>query len=83
VEINLREGGKLEGCTPAPNAADAWLLESGQAVYRMGRDALRFGPGAAPHRYIQVRGAEAKLPGPSVYLTGLTPFDHTIAFEAL
>jgi hypothetical protein len=83
VEINLREGGQLEGCTPLPRLADAWLLESGQAVYRVGNDGIRFGPGAAPHRYVQVRGAEAKLPGPSVYLTGFTPFDHTLRFEAV
>ncbi|MCX6636342.1 MAG: hypothetical protein NT090_14875, partial [Acidobacteria bacterium] len=63
--------------------ADAWLLEAGLAVYRVGDHAIRFGPGAASHRYVQVRGAESKLPGPSVYLTGLTPFDHTIRFEAL
>ena len=83
VEINLREGGQLEGCAPVPKVADAWLLEAGQAVYRVGNHAIRFGPGAAAHRYVQVCGAESKLPGPSVYLTGLTPFDHTIRFEAL
>ncbi len=31
--------------------------------------------------YTQVRGAEGKLPGPSVYLCGYAPFDHTIDFE--
>ena len=28
-----------------------------------------------------MRGAEPKLPGPSVYITGYTPFDHTLRFE--
>ena len=41
---------------------------------------LRFGPGLAPHLLTQLRGAEAKLPGTSVYLTGYTPFDRTISF---
>jgi hypothetical protein len=81
VEINLREGGTLEGCSPLAAAPDTWLLESGSAVYRAGRDAIRFGPGAAATRYVAVRGAEQKLAGPSVYLTGYTPFDHTLAFE--
>jgi len=81
VEINLREGGTLEGCSPAPQVADGWILERGQATYRLGGNTIRFGPGAAPHRYTQVRGAEPKLPGPSVYITGFTPFDHTLSFD--
>jgi hypothetical protein len=28
-----------------------------------------------------VRGASPKLAGPSVYLCGYTPFDHTVVFE--
>ena len=73
VEINLRDGGTLEGCEE--------LLASGQATYTLGRDRIRFGPGLAEHRYTQVRGALAKLPGKSVYLTAFTPCDHTIEFE--
>jgi len=80
VEINFREGGKLEGCVPAPRVPDAWLLSAPQAVYRTGADGIRFGPGLCQHRYTQVRMAEPKLPGPSVYLTGFTPFDHTLEF---
>jgi hypothetical protein len=81
VEINLREGGTLEGCAPHPKVADAWLLSSGSALFRAGNDTIRFGPGSAPHRYVLVRGAEPKLPGPSVYLTGYSPFDREIVFE--
>jgi hypothetical protein len=29
-----------------------------------------------------VRGAQPKMPGASVYVTGFTPFDHTLDFEA-
>jgi hypothetical protein len=64
VEINLREGGTLEGCSPAPQVPDGWILDRGQATYRLGGNAIRFGPGVAPHRYTQIRGAEPKLPGP-------------------
>ncbi|HEU0141758.1 MAG TPA: hypothetical protein VFQ79_18695 [Bryobacteraceae bacterium] len=83
VEINLREGGKLESVVPAQKVTEGWIFESGHAIYRAGPDAIRFGPGTRAHVYTQVRGAEPKLPGPSVYLTGTTPFDHTIAFECL
>jgi hypothetical protein len=81
VEICFREGGQLEGCREASGSPGCWLLERGTGVYRAGRSEIRFGPGFAPHRYIQVRGAEAKLPGQSVYITGVTPFDRTLTFE--
>jgi mannose-6-phosphate isomerase-like protein (cupin superfamily) len=81
IEINLREGGRLEGCRPAPHVEDGWILESGEAKYTVGGQSLRIGPGAAPHLLTQLRGAEAKLPGVSVYLTGYTPFDRTISLE--
>lgn len=81
VEINLREGGTLEGCEPAPRASEAWLLAARQARYRLGDNEIRFGPGLCLHRYTQIRLAEPKLPGPSVYLTGYTPFEHLLEFE--
>jgi hypothetical protein len=81
IEINLREGGRLEGCRPAPHADDAWILENGYAKYTVGGQSVRIGPGVAAHSLTQLRGAEAKLPGPSVYLTGYTPFDQTVSIE--
>ncbi len=78
VEINLREGGTLSGVRPAPHVKDAFLLEDGWAEYRMGTDVIRIGPGHCEHGYVQVRGAHAKLTGPSIYLTGYTPFHHTL-----
>jgi hypothetical protein len=74
VEISLREGGQLSGC-------DGEVLRSGQAVYTVGSDTIRFGPGRGDHTYTQIRGAEPPVPGRNVYLTGITPFDHTIEFE--
>jgi hypothetical protein len=81
VEISLRDGGKLEGCRPAPHVAGAWILEKDFATYRVGGDTLRIGPGASAHLLTQLRGAEDKLPGQSVYLTGYTPFDQTLRVE--
>ena len=83
IEINLRDGGKLSGVVPAPNSDDAFLLKEGFAEYAMGNDVIRFGPGNYEHAWVQLRGAEAKLPGPSVYVTAYTPFQHTLAFEML
>jgi hypothetical protein len=80
IEVNLREGGKLEGCEPAPRVEDGWILPTGHAIYRLGDHFVRFGPGRKENTYTQVRGALPKLSGPSVYLTGYTPFDHTLEF---
>jgi hypothetical protein len=83
VEINLREGGEITGVTAAPHSKDAFLLKEGFAEYRMGTDVIRFGPGKCEHAWVELRGAQAKLPGPSVYLTAYTPFQHTLVLEML
>jgi len=81
VEICLRAGGRLEGCMPAPRVEDAWLLKEGFARYRVGDDAIRFGPGLGAHGYTQVRGAEPKLPGTNVYLCAYTPLRHMLEID--
>jgi len=81
IEVSLREGGKLEGCRPAPRVADAWILEKDFATYRVRDGVVRFGPGTAPHSMVELRGAEPKLPGMSVYLTGYTPVSHRLEFD--
>jgi hypothetical protein len=85
VELGFRSGGELTGCRALPEEqvgdATCFVLEKGTGAYRVGRDEIRFGPGAAPHRYVLVRGAEARLPGTSVWVTGFTPFEHTVEFE--
>ena len=80
IELCFREGGRLEGCRPIAGAPDTFVLD-GQGVYRAGRHEIRFGAGDAPHLYTQLRGAEPRLPGLSVYITGYTPFDRTIVLE--
>ncbi len=79
VEIGFREGGTLSGCEAISDGC--WLLRGSEGTYRLGSDTIRFGPGSAVHKYVQVRGAEPKLPGMSVYLTGYTPFEHTLDFR--
>jgi hypothetical protein len=81
IELCFREGGQLDGCRPIPDAAGTFLLEQGRGTYRFGGHEIRFGPGDVPHRYVQLRGAEPRLPGLSVYITGFTPFERTIDLE--
>lgn len=92
IEVNLREGGKLTGnTTPHPNIKEAHMMNEGWATYQCGANTMRIGPAtpvsAKPydvgqHLLVEMRGALPKLPGPSLYLTGHTPFDHTITFES-
>ena len=81
LEIAFRYGGRVEGCTAVRGTPGSYVLERGTGSYRAGRNEIRFGAGSAPHRYVQLRGAEPKLPGESVYITGFTPFDRTVTFE--
>ena len=83
VEIAFREGGQLEGCSPIRDSPGCYVLDGDSGTYRAGPNAIRFGPGAAPPRDTQLRGAEPRLSGISVYITGLTPFDRTIRFEGV
>jgi len=81
IEFNFRPNGTLEGCKPAPEVPDAYLLGNGYGEYRKGPHAMRFGPGLAQHAYTQLHRLPPKLPGKSVYLTAFSPFEHTITFE--
>jgi hypothetical protein len=81
VEIGFRDDGELEGCRQVPGRPGSFVLERGMGVYRAGSGQIRFGPGSVPHEYVQLRGAEPKLPARSVYITGFTPFDRTLTFE--
>jgi hypothetical protein len=80
VEIAFREDATVAGATALKEKT--WLLESGYATLANGSHRLRIGPGAAPHRYIEVRGAQPRLPANAVFLTGVTPFDHTLEIVA-
>lgn len=83
VEITFRETAQVEGVSAAPAVEKAFLLREGFATARVGKDAIRFGPGFGEHSYTQVRGAEPKLPGTSVYLCGFTPMQRVIEFDVL
>jgi hypothetical protein len=80
VEVILREDAGLRGVEAAPAGEKAFLLKNGFAEARVEGRGFRFGPGLGHHAYTQVRGAEPKPPGQSVYLCGFTPFDHTLEF---
>lgn len=78
MELVFRNGGKLNGVEPYTGRGNAFLFKEDTASYTVGEDTIRFGPGKAEHRAIQLRGALPPVDGQTVYLTGLTPFKHVI-----
>ncbi len=78
VEMGFRKEGELDGVDPVEGIVDAYLLTEGYGEYKCGGRRITFGPGRAGHRWTELRGAESKLDLNSVYLTGFTPFIHTI-----
>ena len=78
VEMGFRREGELSSVQAVEGTDDAYLLADGYGSYECGGRRITFGPGRADHRWIELRGAEPKLDLSSVYLTGYTPFEHTI-----
>lgn len=78
IEIGFRKGGQLVGAEPTGHTADAWLFEGKELLYRAEGQTIRISPGQAQHKWTQLRGALPKLEADSVYITGFTPFHHTI-----
>ncbi|MFY0651363.1 MAG: hypothetical protein JXQ96_04990 [Cyclobacteriaceae bacterium] len=78
LEMSFREGGKLEGVSADDNLEESYFLEEGFGQYGLGSDMIKFGPGANDHKWARLRGMLPKQPGKSVYITGHTPFKHTL-----
>ncbi|MEF8797710.1 MAG: hypothetical protein V5A48_14745 [Salinivenus sp.] len=78
VEMGFRKDGELAAVDPVEDIADAYLLPEGYGEYKCEGRRITFGPGRADHHWTELRGAEPKLDLNSVYLTGYTPFTHTI-----
>ncbi len=78
LEMSFRPGGDLSGVTSDKNLVDSYFLESGTGMYMHGNNMIKFGPGVAEHKWAEIRGMLPRQNGKSVYLTGYTPFKHTI-----
>lgn len=78
LELIFRAGGELSGVVPYAKRANAYLLEGEQGTYTLNGDVIRFGKGRAEHKGVVLRGALPPMEAPTVYLTGFTPFTHTL-----
>jgi hypothetical protein len=77
-EFIFRPGGVFSGPTQIENSKDSWLLSEGNGTYTFGENVISFGPGMALHKNIALRGSLPAMEAPSVYITGFTPFRHTV-----
>jgi hypothetical protein len=81
VELVFRAGGTLAGVMKHPTRANSHLLQGDSGSYTVQNDTITFGPGKALHKGVVLRGALPPMDAPTVYLTGFTPFQHTIKFS--
>ncbi|WP_428662319.1 hypothetical protein [Runella sp.] len=80
-ELIFRAGGTFAGVTKHPKKDNAYLLAGESGSFTVNTDTIRFGPGKAEHKGIQLRGALPAMDTPTVYLTGFTPFKHTLSLS--
>ena len=78
LELIFRKGGQFAGVEALPNHPNSFLLKGKEGVYTSGTDSIHFGPGRLEHKNTQLRGALPMMDAPTVYLTGFTPFKHTM-----
>ncbi len=78
LELIFRKGGTFAGVKEHPSKKDAYLFDQKEGSYTMNGQSIKFGPGQSAHRNVQLRGGLPSVDAPSVYITGFTPFKHTL-----
>lgn len=87
IELCFNSGGSLTGVTQTEN--DTAFLEAGSATYTSNGKTIEFGPGNKGHKNITGLEGERysthfgslKTEGEHVFITGKTPFKHTLTFK--
>ena len=88
LEFCFKEGGTLEGVEPRGSSGD-YFLKRGMATYTYEDEVIEIGPGK--HEHGSIRGMDGEVysthfgsikgQGMHVYLTGLTPFKHSLTIK--
>lgn len=81
IELIFRKGGKFSGVEAHPDKPNAFYCAEKQGTYTIGTDSITFGPGKKEHRGTQLRGGLPQMDGNTVYITGITPFKHSIVLS--
>ena len=77
LELVFRPGGVFAGLEEiTPN--QTYVLKGKEGKYSVDNQTISFGPGKAGHRRYNLRGGLPAFNAPSAYITGVTPFKHTL-----
>jgi hypothetical protein len=77
LELVFRPGGQFSGLEEVtPN--QTYVLKGKEGKYSVDNQSISFGPGKAEHRRYNLRGGLPAFNAPSAYITGSTPFKHTL-----
>jgi hypothetical protein len=86
IEFCFKEGGIISPMRTYAEQPDNLFLESGMGTYKAGNDTITFGQGSYKHN--RIKGLEGEIytshfgtlrtDGMHVFITGKTPFKHTI-----
>lgn len=88
LELCFNEGGQLSGTTTAAGNNENYFLENGEGKFEYKGDTIHFGPGNIVGRKLTNLEGERysthfgnlRTSGTHVYITGITPFEHTLFF---
>jgi hypothetical protein len=77
LELVFRPGGVFSGLEEViPN--QTYVLKGKEGKYSVENQSISFGPGKAEHRRYNLRGGLPAFNAPSAYITGTTPFKHSL-----
>ena len=78
IEIAFRKGGQLKGVEMVSGISNAFLFTDQQLEYSFDGQKILVEGGRTDHSWTNLRGALPKLDAMSAYVTGITPFTHTL-----
>lgn len=86
IELTFAKGGKLIGCESISGSEENFYIKENEASYLLGEDKITFGPGEFAHQSINNLEGEMysthfgslRTNGLHVFITGKTPFVHTL-----
>jgi hypothetical protein len=78
IEVSFRKGGELQGAESIGEIEDAYFIKDGPITYENEGQAVQVTGAIHQHAWTQLRGADPKIEGTSIYFTGYTPFKHRL-----